>query len=176
VRVFDLFAEGEVVLDNFEIFVEAGDRMIAHVEVFEVFVLDGTLSLEFSQVSGEGEPLVSAIEVSPLPLSIARADQLTTIPREFQLDQNYPNPFNGVTEIGFEISESGDVNLVVYDLTGREVATLVNKELTPGRYQRAFDTADLASGVYVYRLSVSPHGSTGAGRTFVQSRKMMLLK
>ncbi len=70
----------------------------------------------------------------------------------FVLLQNYPNPFNPTTNIEFRIGNFGFVSLKVYDLLGREVATLVNEELKPGSYRRVFGGSGLASGVYLYRL------------------------
>jgi hypothetical protein len=88
-------------------------------------------------------------------------------PASFQLSQNYPNPFNGTTELGFGISDWGFVTLKVYDILGREVATLVNEVKQPGTYTVQFDGSGLASGVYFYRLQASH---------FVQTRKALLIR
>ena len=88
-------------------------------------------------------------------------------PTAFSLSQNYPNPFNPQTAIRYQVSGVTDVKLVVYDLLGREVATLVNEKKTVGSHEVSFDGAGLASGVYFYRLTAG---------TFVQSRKMLMLK
>jgi hypothetical protein len=72
-----------------------------------------------------------------------------------RLHQNYPNPFNPSTEIAFDITRPSFVSLIVYDLLGREVATLVNADLEPGRHVRSFDASGLSSGVYYYRLSAA---------------------
>jgi beta-glucuronidase len=90
-----------------------------------------------------------------------------TVPSAFGLDQNYPNPFNPISEIGLRIAEAGHVSLKVYDLLGREVATLVNEEKAPGSYLVRFDANGLASGVYFYRLIAGRYGET---------RKMLLLR
>jgi phosphatidylserine/phosphatidylglycerophosphate/cardiolipin synthase-like enzyme len=82
------------------------------------------------------------------------------MPKEFKLFQNYPNPFNPKTIINFSIGSSGQsstfnyVSLKVYDMLGREVATLINEELKPGTHQVKFEGTNLASGVYYYQLSV----------------------
>ena len=89
------------------------------------------------------------------------------VPSEFRLQQNYPNPFNPSTNIEFRISKSGFVTLKVFDVLGREVATLVNGELQPGSYQATFDASHVASGVYLYQLK------TGS---FVQTQRMVLAK
>jgi photosystem II stability/assembly factor-like uncharacterized protein len=88
-------------------------------------------------------------------------------PSEFALLQNYPNPFNPSTRILFEVPRSTFVVLKVFDVLGREVATLVNEEMRPGRYERPFDGSGLASGVYFYRLHAG---------TFVQTKKLLLMK
>ena len=91
----------------------------------------------------------------------------TSIPVEFKLEQNYPNPFNPVTVIKFKVPSSQVVTLKVYDLLGREVATMVNEEKQPGSYEVKFDGSNLASGMYIYQLQAG---------NFVQVKKMMLIK
>ncbi|MGH2575341.1 MAG: YCF48-related protein, partial [Ignavibacteria bacterium] len=76
----------------------------------------------------------------------------TEIPSEFNLYQNYPNPFNGSSKIKFEISKLGDAKIVVYDVLGREIETLVKSLLQPGTYEIIFEAKDLSSGIYFYRL------------------------
>ena len=89
------------------------------------------------------------------------------IPDQFSLEQNYPNPFNPTTNIRFKLSEATDVQLIVYDILGREVATLVNGFKQKGIYRINFDAGNLTSGIYVYRLKTAK---------FSKTRKMMLLK
>lgn len=89
------------------------------------------------------------------------------VPRDFSLLQNFPNPFNPSTEIRFNLNQSGQTVLKVYNMLGQEVATLVNENLTSGTYSVTFDSRNLPSGVYVYRLD-----SNGQN----QVRKMLLLK
>ena len=99
----------------------------------------------------------------------------TEIPSAYSLSQNYPNPFNPTTNIKFSIPAvssprvpGGDlVQLKVYDVTGREVQTLVNERLQPGTYEASFDGAALNSGVYFYKLV------TG---NFSETKKMLLIK
>ncbi|MFQ6616322.1 MAG: T9SS type A sorting domain-containing protein [Fidelibacterota bacterium] len=71
---------------------------------------------------------------------------------EFTLRQNYPNPFNPTTTIPYDLKEAGIAKLVVYDLAGREIATLVNEPKSPGHYRVLFDASGLPSGMYIYRL------------------------
>jgi len=93
--------------------------------------------------------------------------EMTHLPKNFRLYQNYPNPFNPVTKIIYEVPKKDLVVLNVYDLLGSEVATLVNEEKSPGRYEVDFVAGNLASGVYIYRLK-----SSG----IVLSKKFVLLK
>ena len=93
--------------------------------------------------------------------------KINTTPYDYSLEQNYPNPFNPVTQIKFSIPTQGLVTLKIYDVTGREVAKLVNDVLTPGNYVREFNGENFASGVYFYRII--------AGE-FTQVKKMVLIK
>lgn len=89
-------------------------------------------------------------------------------PLTFRLSQNIPNPFNPTTMINFVIPQKSAVNLNVYDISGRLVASLINNEIrTEGSYSYEFDGSSLSSGIYIYRLS--------AGK-FTDTRKMILLK
>jgi len=72
--------------------------------------------------------------------------------RSFRLFQNYPNPFNPKTRIGYSLDRKAFISLQVFDLLGREIATLVDDERAPGRYEIEFDGTRLSSGVYFYRL------------------------
>ncbi|MBX2991267.1 MAG: T9SS type A sorting domain-containing protein [Bacteroidetes bacterium] len=89
------------------------------------------------------------------------------LPERFELMQNYPNPFNPTTAISYQLSALSHVTLKVYDLLGREVATLVDEVMGPGKYERTFSAPDLASGTYLLRLS------TGG---VIKVRKILLLK
>jgi hypothetical protein len=89
------------------------------------------------------------------------------LPQRFALEQNYPNPFNPSTSIKYQIPSTNFVTLMVYDVLGREVATLVNEVKQPGTYMAQWDTSGVASGVYFYRMS------TGS---FVSTKRMLLMK
>ncbi len=82
------------------------------------------------------------------------------IPTELKLDQNYPNPFNPSTKISFALPKSQNVSLVVYNMTGQEVATLVNGSLEAGNYSFNFNASQYASGVYIYRLQTANQAIT----------------
>jgi hypothetical protein len=97
------------------------------------------------------------------------------LPKEFVLEQNYPNPFNPTTIISYQLPVAGTVSLKIYDMLGKEVATLVNARQEAGLYNFNFNASNLASGIYFYRLQVS--ATTGASSSsFVQTKKMMLVK
>ncbi len=102
----------------------------------------------------QGNPVVGVIESTASPTAV-------------ELKQNYPNPFNPTTIISFAIGRQSSVSLKVFDLLGREVATLVNQEMQPGRYNRVFDGSGLASGVYLSRLQAG---------AFAQTRKLLMLR
>ena len=89
------------------------------------------------------------------------------IPDKFSLSQNYPNPFNPVTKINYELRVTNYAKLVVYDVIGKEVVTLVNEKQSPGTYQVEFDAGSLTSGIYFYRLTSGD---------FTDTRRMMLIK
>ncbi len=88
-------------------------------------------------------------------------------PTQFYLYQNYPDPFNPTTKIKYQISKSSFVNLIVYDISGKKIAQLVNEHQTPGTYEAVFDGSGYASGVYFYRITA---------KDFVETKKMVLIK
>jgi hypothetical protein len=95
------------------------------------------------------------------------------VPKAFALLQCYPNPFNPTTMIAFDVPERASITLKVYDLLGREVATILrNSFFEPGSHTVTFDGSRLASGVYFYSLK----GEASGRGTFVAVRKMLLLK
>ncbi|MBK6913880.1 MAG: T9SS type A sorting domain-containing protein [Ignavibacteriales bacterium] len=91
---------------------------------------------------------------------------------KYFLSDNYPNPFNPTTTISFSIPERSFVTLKVYDMLGREVAELVNEELETGSFEKTFDANNLASGIYIYRITAMKDGKI----FFNESRRMLLIK
>ncbi len=94
------------------------------------------------------------------------------VPDAFTLDQNYPNPFNPTTQISFTLKGNEQVSLVIYNMLGQQIRTLVNQEMPAGGYVATWDGRDdhgfqMASGAYVYRLQ---------SKSFSMTRTMMLLK
>ncbi len=96
-------------------------------------------------------------------------------PTEFILEQNYPNPFNPSTSINYSIPVSSFISLRIYNVLGKEIATLVNEEKPAGSYEVNFSAEDLTSGIYFYKLQAGdPESSSGQG--FVETKKMVLMK
>lgn len=91
----------------------------------------------------------------------------SNLPDKYYLFQNYPNPFNQSTKISFQIAKQGNAKLIVYDIGGKIISTLVNKKMTPGKYEVNFDAGKLTSGVYFYKLITED---------FSQTNRMILLK
>jgi ligand-binding sensor domain-containing protein len=106
----------------------------------------------------EGGVIIPPVEVK---------EKSNEIPTNFVLYQNYPNPFNPSTTIEFDIPEKTNVKLIIYDILGREVETLIDKELEPGKYKLNFTATNLPSGVYFYTLKTPK---------FTKTNKMLLIK
>ncbi|MGE5682366.1 MAG: T9SS type A sorting domain-containing protein [Bacillota bacterium] len=102
-------------------------------------------------------------ETTPL----TSVERTAAVAMTYTLDQNYPNPFNPSTVITFSVPEKSNVTLKVFDILGREVATLLNGEMNTGKYEVKFDASKLTSGVYLYTIQAG---------NFSQSKKMMLVK
>jgi photosystem II stability/assembly factor-like uncharacterized protein len=98
---------------------------------------------------------------------LAVKEEIPTKPTSFALEQNYPNPFNPSTVIGYQLAVSSQTTLKVYDVLGREVATLVNERQAAGNHDVKFDASKLTSGIYFYRLTVGG---------YTQTKKMLLVK
>ena len=137
---------------------------------------DGSLTFKFVsninnfEYAGWAAVIISIHDTT----SVGVENDESNIPKVFGLDQNYPNPFNPSTSIEYQVPVSSFVELKVFDLLGREVATLVNEEKNPGNYETTFDGSKLASGVYFYRIKANP--SAGSGQSFVQTKKLLLMK
>jgi len=118
----------------------------------------------------------AAVWRRPLSEMITSVERLSAnVPLHFSLAQNYPNPFNPTTNFEFGISDLGFVSLKVFDVLGREVATLVNEERQPGIYRVTWDASKMPSGVYFYTLRAGD-ASTRSARGFVETKKMILTK
>jgi hypothetical protein len=89
------------------------------------------------------------------------------IPIKYSLEQNFPNPFNPSTTIRYSLPEESYVKLVVFNMLGEEIISLVNTTQKAGRYEVTLDASDLATGVYIYSLETTK---------FTQSKKLLLMK
>ena len=89
------------------------------------------------------------------------------IPQVYSLGQNYPNPFNPTTKIDFSIPKNGSVTLKIFDMVGKEIETIIDKEMNAGNYTVDFNAARLSSGTYFYKLTSG---------SFTETKKMILVK
>jgi hypothetical protein len=105
------------------------------------------------------------VKLTGIPVGIS--NNQNGIPDAYMLQQNYPNPFNPTTNISFSIPKAGNVELKVFDILGREAATMVNEFRPAGNYSVEFNASELSSGVYYYTIR------TGE---FTQTKKMVLIK
>jgi chitodextrinase len=128
---------------------------------------DGDIDLA---VTNEGSNTISILlNVDPTGVGNTRI----AIPTYFDLAQNYPNPFNPATVIKYQLPAFSTVRLSVYDILGREVATLVDGVKEAGFYTATFDGSKVASGIYFTRLVALPQNG---GKPFVQVKKMLMMK
>jgi len=122
------------------------------------------LDISGAYAPGEGVPIPEGLYVD---VPVAVDEQLSVLPKKFKLAQNYPNPFNPTTTINYELPKSSKVTIKLFDMLGKEVMTIVNKEQPAGYYSLNVEATRLASGIYFYHMVAGD---------FVQTKKMMLLK
>jgi len=123
--------------------------------------------IHFSIAGNVGDTIyIDNLKITPSTTSV---EQIQALPTKYVLSQNYPNPFNPTTTISFSVPKSGNVTLKVYNIMGREVATLVDgfKAAAPTPYKVNFDASSLASGVYFYTIEANGYKA---------SKKMLLIK
>jgi TolB protein len=106
--------------------------------------------------------------------TILSIDKDSGIPKEFALQQNYPNPFNPVTTIPYQLPQSGQVHLDIYNIVGQLVETLVNEYQNAGYYSIVWDATEAGSGIYLYRITVTPKDSQN--NEYLAVRKCVVLK
>lgn len=116
-------------------------------------------------VSAEGSGGILLFEYSIIDSSNGDDDEKG--PTEFNLQQNYPNPFNSTTIIKYSIPKQSNITLEVFDILGKEITTLVNKEQSAGNYEVEFNAVSLPSGIYFYRIEAAKYSET---------KKMILLR
>jgi hypothetical protein len=118
-------------------------------------------------VSQSGPVITISQPPASLQLQAGQSAAKPAVPLETVLDQNYPNPFNPETNFAFRISGDGLVKLSIFDVLGREIATIVNEPMEPGSYSVRWDASKAPSGVYYFRLTAG---------TFTDVKKMILLR
>lgn len=116
--------------------------------------------------TGKVDAVIDNLNLSKLTVTGVK-NESASIVKSFDLQQNYPNPFNPSTSISYKVSKEGFVSLKVYDIIGREVATLVNEVKQAGSYSTEWNAAGMCSGLYFYKMQ------TGS---FFATRKMLLIK
>lgn len=115
---------------------------------------------------------VNGIAISPEIVGIQNIT--TSIPNSYELYQNYPNPFNPSTNIKFDLPKSSFVRLSVFDILGKEVASLVNEKLDAGSYSFQWNGISLSSGIYFYRMQAT--AETSGQQNLVITKRMVLVK
>ena len=133
-------------------------------------------TIEWTVEVTDGIDTVTA-DNAPFTLNVDGSDALSTlakklIPEVFALHQNYPNPFNPVTTLRYDLPEQANVNIIIYDMLGRQVRTLINQIQDAGIKSVQWDATDsfgkpVSAGIYLYQIHAGD---------FVQTRKMVLLK
>ncbi|MBS1516242.1 MAG: T9SS type A sorting domain-containing protein [Bacteroidetes bacterium] len=111
---------------------------------------------------------INGIAISSETVGISEV-QGTVVPQDFALMQNYPNPFNPITKIRFSVpaGNNSNVNISIYDMTGKLVSQIVNQNLSAGTYEADWNASGFASGVYYYKMT---------GENFIEVKKMVLMK
>jgi hypothetical protein len=126
---------------------------------FPTTILDSLVAISY--------PASYTITNPPGNIPVSVMNIVGEVPRVFKLYQNYPNPFNPVTAIKFDIPKQTYMKLVIYDILGREVITLVDEKVNAGSYEMLWDAANFASGTYIYKITTDD---------FTDIKKMILVK
>jgi hypothetical protein len=122
---------------------------------FPTVVYDSTVQLVFNTTYQTINPTITGVE------------GVTTVPTDFQLYQNYPNPFNPTTKIKYDVPKNSFVKIKVYDVTGKLVSELVNREMEAGAYEVNWNGSEYASGVYFYKIET---------KDFTKVMRMVMIK
>jgi len=131
--------------------------------------VDSTLDVFDHSVQANHGDIVGEVDIDSSGIVITHFENKKdfSIANEFMLFQNYPNPFNPQTNINYQLAINSEVKLTIYDVTGREIRTLVNNYQPAGSYNIIFNASDLTSGIYIYKLTT---------QNYSQSKKMILIK
>lgn len=133
------------------------------------FIGDSSSGKVSSIVADMGKTSFSNLNNSRIQLfaKVNKENASHNLPIDYNLQQNYPNPFNPITAIKYDLPNSSEVSLIIYDILGRKVKELVNNKQEAGSYEIQFNATNLASGVYIYQLVADK---------YISSKKMILLK
>lgn len=162
-RIFDVYVQGKLLVDNLDLYNVAGSKSAYNIALMDVEVTDGLLDIHFA--SEIENPLINGISIEKS--SSTNVGYGYEVPSDFFIEQNYPNPFNPTTKISYHLPTTGNIKLMVYNLLGQEVATLVDEQKSPGTHTVDFDGSGMSSGIYFYKFFFN--GSS-------LSRKMILMK
>ncbi|MGE5497715.1 MAG: phosphodiester glycosidase family protein, partial [Syntrophothermus sp.] len=169
-------APGKKYLDNSSLFDRVHAPLSGMIVLSDNAVLNFPLTLKRIELqiaadAVEGQVTAGTIYIDNLrlkyPGEVTAVSHDDELPASYSLSQNYPNPFNPSTVIEFTLPELSRVNLTVYDILGREVLQLLNRQMSAGNHRVSFNAAGLPSGIYICRMQAS-------GNTF--ARKMLLLR
>jgi N-acetylneuraminic acid mutarotase len=134
--------------------------------VLSGFLANGHYYWEVAAINISGIGAYSSIwafQINPTGIN----NYSSIIPKEFKLHNNFPNPFNPTTKIRFDLPKNVSVKIIVFDITGREIQQLVNRQLSAGAYEYEFNGSNFASGIYFYRIQAG---------NFTNVKRMVLIK
>jgi photosystem II stability/assembly factor-like uncharacterized protein len=131
--------------------------------VSEIKLIDSAQGEDYVLISTYGRGIFKR-KLNAKVISVSNSAEIL---KQYELNQNYPNPFNPITTIKFNIPRKEFVKLSIYDINGREVSTLIEREVNNGIYAASFDGTEFSSGVYFYKLTTP---------SFTETKKMMLIK
>ncbi|GBD93200.1 flagellar basal body rod modification protein [bacterium BMS3Abin05] len=173
-RIFDVRIEGTTVIDDWDMYADIGYRT-ATSKVFMVNVTDGQLNIDF-QASVDSAK-VSAIKITGVHGAMAKrlaknGGVMSAVPNDYGLSANYPNPFNPSTTIDYQLPEAANVKMVIYDLLGRQIRTLVDRNEEAGYHAISWDSRNengmqVPAGIYILKLHANKYTAI---------RKMVLMK
>lgn len=140
------------------------DSVLIQWKPLQTGTITDTLKVYHNDTTQFNPVVIKLIGRARTPVSVSDKEN---IPEEYKLFQNYPNPFNPQTTISFNVAEPGNVKIIIYNLTGKEITTLINKHFNRGKYSIPFTAENLSSGIYYYKLYVN---------RFSAAKKFILLK
>jgi hypothetical protein len=151
-RIFDVYAEGQLIFDDLNIYVEAGLNMNTAVEktVQSLEITDGILELYFDGIVGH--PVLSGIKIEK-SLTDIENKELTILPQNFQW-KIYPNPFNPYTNLEYQLSKSEQVEIDLCNVQGQFIKRLIREKQSAGNHIIHFDANLLSSGVYFFSIKI----------------------